>query len=404
MIHGLVWLLVVLFAIAPLEHVPALRAVLALAATVWIVGIFLRERRAPPLPAWPMAAWIVLGAASSLWSPDPGATLHSVFYDMLLPAGIFLAAWRAALEPGGFERLRWGAGAGILLLGGMVAFALATQRLPALLPEAGATGLLHYWPGVGVASTFAALVAPFALLAICLPRREKFAGAVLLAAVVAIGLASENRIVWPSLLLACAAFIAWLWPALAAQTRRAAAVLLIAAVAAGWTAFEYVSSVRRPDTLPIAGLSADPRAQGWLEWIHIAWKEPILGHGFGRPVVRLAGAEGLSASMKQREPHFMSHGHNVLLDVAVQLGVLGLALYLLLLAVLLREYWRLGGRGATGELRLAGAAGLSLLIAMLAKNATDDFMGQAVAIAFWGYAGSLLGALEASRFSRSKAS
>jgi hypothetical protein len=36
-----------------------------------------------------------------------------------------------------------------------------------------------------------------------------------------------------------------------------------------------------------------------------------------------------------------------------------------------------------------------LVIAMLAKNFTDDFMDQAVVIAFWIYVGMLLGRLRA---------
>jgi len=76
------------------------------------------------------------------------------------------------------------------------------------------------------------------------------------------------------------------------------------------------------------------------------------------------------------------------------LGILGLAIYLALLAALLREYWRLGGAAAPPAVRLLGAAGFALLMAMLAKNSTDDFMDQAAAIAFWGYAGLLLGRLD----------
>ena len=102
----------------------------------------------------------------------------------------------------------------------------------------------------------------------------------------------------------------------------------------------------------------------------------------------------MSRDLRQREPHYLSHGHNLFLDVAVQLGVLGLAIYLALLGALLREYWRLGGAGARGRLRLLGATGFSLFVAMIAKNSTDDLMAQAVVIAFWGYAGVLLGRLE----------
>src|SRR5207244_8170749 len=131
--------------------------------------------------------------------------------------------------------------------------------------------------------------------------------------------------------------------------------------------------------------------QGWREWTGIALQRPLLGHGFGRAQVHLEGERGLTQSIKQREPHMASHAHNLFLDIAVQLGVLGLAIYLALLAALVREYWRLGGTAVPRPLRALGAAGFSLLIAMLAKNSTDDFMDQAVAVAFWGYAGVLLG-------------
>ena len=41
-----------------------------------------------------------------------------------------------------------------------------------------------------------------------------------------VAMVSQNRIVWPSIVLSCAAFIAWLWPALAPVSRRIALVIL----------------------------------------------------------------------------------------------------------------------------------------------------------------------------------
>src|SRR5438876_1228921 len=273
--QGLAWVVATLFAILPLAHVPALRNLLSLAAGILITALLMRERRMPPLPAFPMAAWIALGTASALWSADPAATLHGVLYDMLLPAGVFLAAWRVAANDRAFDRVRWAAAVGVLCL---------------------------------------------------------------------------------------------------------------AAVAA-WGAFDYASRERHLE------LSGDLRLQAWREWTGIALEKPLLGHGFGRSLLRREGQRGVSQELRQRAPHYLSHGHNLFLDVAVQLGVLGLAIYLALLAALLREYWRLGGAAAPRPVRAIGAAGFSLLIAMLVKNGADDFMGQAVAIAFWGYAGVLIGRL-----------
>jgi O-antigen ligase len=390
MSQGLAWVVVGLFAILPLAHVPALRNLLSLAAAILITAILIRERRMPPLPAWPMAAWIALGTASALWSADPAATLHGVLYSMLLPAGVFLAAWRVAADDRAFDRVRWAAAGGVLCLGIMVALVFATGRsTAALLPDAGESNVTYYWPGVGVSSTFAALIVPFALFALASVRRaERYAGAVILAAAISVAIVSQNRVVWPTLLLSCAAFIAWLWPTLGAAPRRIAAGVLCVAAFAAWGAFDYVSRERQLE------LGSDLRLHAWREWTGIALEKPLLGHGFGRSQLRLEGRRGVSQELRQREPHYLSHGHNLFLDVAVQLGVLGLAIYLALLAALLREYWRLGGAAAPRSVRALGAAGFALLIAMLAKNSTDDFMDQAAAIAFWGYAGVLLGRLE----------
>jgi O-antigen ligase len=393
MIQALAWLVAGLFVILPLAHVPALRNLLSLAAAVLVAAILMRERRLPPLPAWPMAAWIALGAASALWSGDPAATMHGVLYSMLLPAGVFLAAWRVAANDRAFDRMRWAAAGGVLCLGIMVALVFATGRpTAALLSDAGESNVTYYWPGVGVSSTFAALIVPFALFAIASVRRaERYAGAVILAAAISVAMVSQNRIVWPSLLLSCAAFIAWLWPALAPASRRIVVAILCGAAIAAGGAFFYASHERR---IAMPELGSDVRGQGWREWTAIASEKPLLGHGFGRSLLRREGQRGVSQDLRQREPHYLSHGHNLLLDVAVQLGVLGLCIYLALIAALLREYWRLGGAAAPRPLRALGAAGFSLLVAMLAKNSTDDFMDQAVAIAFWGYAGVLLGRID----------
>jgi len=391
--QALAWLVAGLFVILPFAHVPALRSLLSLAAAILVTVILVRERRLPPLPAWPMAAWIALGAASALWSADPGVTLHDVLYDMLLPAVVFLAAWRMAADLGAFDRARWAACGGVLCLAAIVVQVLAAGRPAAtFMPDANGLSRIYYWPGVGVASTFAALIVPFALLSILSSRRaERYAGAVVLAAAITVGMVSQNRIVWPSILLSCAAFIAWLWPALAPAPRRLAAGVLCAAAVAAGGAFYYASLERN---IAVSKLSGDLRLQAWREWTGIALEKPLLGHGFGRSLLRREGERGVSRDLRQREPHYLSHGHNLFLDVAVQLGVLGLAIYLALLGALLREYWRLGGAGARGRLRLLGATGFSLFVAMIAKNSTDDLMGQAVVIAFWGYAGVLLGRLE----------
>lgn len=402
-LSALTWLMVALFAVLPLAHLPALRAVLAAAATLAVAVILLRERRVPPA-ALPMAAWCLLAVASLLWSADPNGTLHDLLYAMLLPSGVFLAGWRVAREERGFERMHWTVLGSALLLAAIVAIAALTGRLHALQPEGEAAGVLRYWPGVGVASTESCLTAPFALILLASLRTwRKAAGAIVLVGLLAVAAATLNRAVWPALVLTAAAFLAWSWGVVDPPVRRTAALALIAGVVLGGAAFQFATRERLPAAPELESLANDVRFQGWKEWTGIAREGGLLGHGFGRSSVHHAAQGHLSPGLLQREPQMSAHAHNVLLDVAVELGLLGLALYSALLATLLWQYWRLGGSRASRELRLIGAAGCSLVIAMLAKNATDDFMQQAVVLQFWGYAGILLGALEA-RTSRSKPS
>lgn len=393
MTRALAWLLGALFVIVPLAHVPALRNLLAFGATLLVVPVLLRERRPLPLPAWLMLAWIALGAASAAWSPDPSVTLRDVLYDMALPAGVFLAAWRAASEPDTFDRLRWAACAGLLGLAALVALVLGSGSPPSafLYLYDTAPRIIHYWPGVGIATTFAVLAFPFALLFMSSSRAsERWSGGGICAAAIAVAAVSQNRAVWPTLLISTVGFTTWIWPTLSAAARRIIVGLVCVSALAMWGAFDHIQRERQAQGLTVA---SDTRLQAWREWTGIALHKPLLGQGLGRKLVTDEGRRSISPELQRRDPVFTWHAHNLLIDIAVQLGIVGVALYLALLAALLREYWRLGGRGTPRALRVLGAAGFALLVAMLAKNSTDDFMDKAVAIAFWGYAGLLLGPL-----------
>jgi O-antigen ligase len=82
------------------------------------------------------------------------------------------------------------------------------------------------------------------------------------------------------------------------------------------------------------------------------------------------------------------HGHNLLLNIAVQLGVVGVGLFVAVLALLAREYARFLAEPAIAPL---GVIGLALLAGFLAKNFTDDFLHRHNAQVFWALNGMLLG-------------
>jgi O-antigen ligase len=76
------------------------------------------------------------------------------------------------------------------------------------------------------------------------------------------------------------------------------------------------------------------------------------------------------------------------LNIALQLGLVGLALFAAVIGLLAREYWRLLLDAAVAPL---GVIGLALLAGFLAKNLTDDFLHRHNAQVFWALNGMLVG-------------
>jgi O-antigen ligase len=70
----------------------------------------------------------------------------------------------------------------------------------------------------------------------------------------------------------------------------------------------------------------------------------------------------------------------------LETGIIGVVLELALLGALVVRFWRV-----RHAVPWVSAAGIALVGGMVAKNFTDDFMWQTTALAFWCFAGLLLG-------------
>ena len=77
-------------------------------------------------------------------------------------------------------------------------------------------------------------------------------------------------------------------------------------------------------------LSEDPRVRIWTRGVELFWKRPILGYGTGSFFTVAADDNGV-----KRAPH------NIFISVGVELGIVGLVLYLIYLALLFCAAWRL---------------------------------------------------------------
>jgi O-antigen ligase len=299
---------------------------------------------------------------------------------------VFWAAWQISLRAQPFRVLVAAAAFGSVLLGVLVLIALVDGLTP-WHPLDGASGILYYYPGPGVTSTLAVYGLPFAmLLSGDRSRPVRYAGYVSLGCILLVGLGTWNRMFWPVFVASVAAYWLWQWPQYSPRRRKWSAAALLALALAGAGMVAYLGQLRDP-----TDYSNRLRLQALSEWGSMVMATPPLGYGFGKRIIRSVQEGKLSRELTSGDPSWRSHAHNLLLNVSLQVGVVGLIVFCLLLASVLKEAYR-----ARDPARLRfGAALVALLVAMLAKNMTDDFMDNAVVVAFWAYAGILLGRLGA---------
>jgi O-antigen ligase len=149
-----------------------------------------------------------------------------------------------------------------------------------------------------------------------------------------------------------------------------------------------------PGSLSAIGdtVSADTRPKLWAFYIGEAERHAWVGVGFGKPLPGIVYRSEMPASLLAVEPQALTHAHNLFINTWLQTGFIGVVLQTVLLLCLVARFWRL--RRVKPWLC---AAGIALVAGMIAKNTTDDFMWQTTMLAFWAFAGLLLGCAEQAR-------
>lgn len=384
--HGIDWRLAPAGAflfILPFSHTVALRlACLLLAAMVALQTTWRRQR--PDLPCkWPLAFWAAVCILSLAWSIDPAYSrkelTNEVGYALLAFLVFFYLTrderswrfWKAALAAGC-------AAATLAAIGHLV-------RTP-LWPDDGLIG------GRNEFSTYVTLVLP--LLAVSFAqagrRRERLAVAAI--AVLAVGSAyfTLNRMMWLAV-FAEAAILGGLHSGRSAATgRRRAAwalVLLLACIAfagAFVAASHMKSGVQEIDAQTLqATVERDLRWRIWSYGIERIGERPLLGHGYGRGILR----DDFRAHF---DNPFTWHAHSVILNYALEAGMLGVVALLVLAGCFVRAFWKLY-RAPAREAWMVGAYGLALLLGAAVKTMTDDIVVRENALLFWSLAGMGLG-------------
>jgi O-antigen ligase len=380
-----------LLLLAPASGSAGLRgAMLVIASAALIFGrgrhLLADLRTVPRAVLVTVAAWGALATLSVAWSVAPRFSLSElrgeVLYGLAAFAIFFIAAARLARW-----RLWWIA----IVTGTLAVFALLVAQ------HAGVRLSRHPMDGgAGPWSTHLVLVAPL-LLAIAWPRPwgfdrgvvAKFAALLLLMIAAA---ATGNRIVWAAFATQLAVLIVISGSMPAMDAARVAMLRRLAVIAALAVVIGFAASVLerneehyRTDPSMTASIDRDLRPKLWsVAWTEFS-KAPWLGHGFGREILK---DKFLAVTPNVPNHPKMRHSHNMFGDIALQLGIVGVALFLAVLAALAREY-----RGYLRDARLAplGVIGLALIAGFVVKNLTDDFFYRHNALVFWALNGMLLG-------------
>ena len=135
----------------------------------------------------------------------------------------------------------------------------------------------------------------------------------------------------------------------------------------------------------LEAFSLDERPLIWKVASTYARERPWLGYGYGREIIgtRISGE---LEKAKLGQPY--NHGHNVVLDAQLQMGVPGVIAFALMMAALLAAFVAMRTREGGVPLAIVGAA---MVAGYLTKNLTDDFFFRPSSLVFWAIAGMLLG-------------
>lgn len=374
--------------ILPFAHTVALRNLSLFVTSLFAAYLWYREPP-PPVPCkWPLLFWIGVCWVSLLWSIDPHYTFGELRNEVGYTMATFLAFY--CLTRGMADLRYWL----YTLLGGLCVLSLIAV---ANYLQHGAWDISGEVNGLlgdrNSYSTYIVLVAPIALLAALLPSEGHLRklGWTALALALISGAFTLNRMMWLSLIvMALLLFLLDMRGPDAGRRVRlpglAAGVLLFAVFAGQFAMVSMTKGgVQQGNLTGVQkSFAEDPRFVIWSYARERIAEKPLIGHGYGRGILK-----------DQFQQHFGNpmfwHGHNMLLNYLLELGVLGSAALIWLTASLIRALWRLYAQ-ADPRIRELGLLGLAIVACIFVKTLTDDILVRDNALLFWALIGMILGA------------
>ena len=334
-----------------------------------------------------VGVWLVSASLWSFASPSPLESLSVVKRDILTPILAFMVFY--ALTRTRADMMRWLC----VLTVGLVVLTIMIVRDP-FDPQVNLQESDYLT--VGLLTTWIVTLAP--LLAVLLfagrPWRRRAIAllVVTLPCLLISAWLSGNRTVW-----VCFAGMVVVAIILATRGRLAVRVqprsflivlaLLAVLVSLLFASMQFRAQAQAPHgTGPLDFILQDNRAPIVLVAINMIGDRPLRGYGYANPDFGHTFAARFDTPWLRNYVH---HAHNVVLNYALQMGLTGAVVILILFAALA---WAFMTRVPLGGLaRLAGLCGATLVAGVFLRNMTDDFFSRHTVQFFGAALGMLLG-------------
>ncbi len=389
----------VLLAILPLAHVTALRNVF-----VGIVAVaalahfrFAPWKNVPGLAQW--LIWLAFAAISIGWSALPEASFQSFRTDQFYPFVIFLVSFVLVEAFGGRLAFAIGATVGAVLCVATMAAAVILGTDPDAAAQPGLLGWLAWRAGAAPdANTYIAFIAVPLYRVVVRSRAgwPRWIAALCVGVFAALGFLSESRTLIATLFVSLIGFL--MAYGILRGTLRWKSVLTIAVLGliVSAASIEVISRARLPESRPadrsvaIEMIASDSRPAIWAAYSEFVRRQPWFGVGLGRSVPPRAYHLDDDRTLLKIDAQAGAHGHNLLLDLVLEVGVVGLVIWLWLHFEMVKLAWQRARRGGDREKAWAATV-VALVLALLVKNSTNDLAVYGNAILFWALMGGTLG-------------
>lgn len=370
--------------ILPINHTITLRLAALVIALLIALQSFFKEKNRPALPLkFPLLLWGGLALASLMWAADTTYSLREIKDEVGYGLITYFVFFTLTKNRAAFLFFIAALTTGFLFMSSSVAF--THLRLGDWRAEE--------FPGnVGTFSTYLVTVLPFFILAVLFNLKRRWLAYLSLLVLVFLllytGYLTLNRAIWPAVILSGVIFGA-LFFIKAERPRAKKSAVLVLLVFSGMALFQFVSVSMEKSLASFKSasvtlsISKDLRIPLWRYTAEKVAENPLLGMGFGKRV--------LEKDLKtQFANNNLWHAHNLFLNYALQLGLIGVGVLVFLFLALYREFWRLY-RASDERIYLLGICGIALITGVLAKNMTDDFFVRDNALLFWALVGMILG-------------